>query len=304
MKLKSLFSLFSVGLIAVALSLSSAPVEAKRLGGGMNFGKSYGGYARQAKPPAAPAGSQQAKPGSAAGASQAGTPRRGGFLGPIMGLAAGGLLAAMFFGGAFEGINFFDILLIGGLIFGGMALLRSMRRPSGHHGAGQYREAPASGPSAYHSPEPAPAAAAGSSFSVPEIGSGLKGEPLSVQPAWFNELAFMSEVKNHFHALHRAWEARDLDEIRNYTTPSFFAYLQQELSRQPEHAVKTEVVNLDAQLLDLLQDGDKVVAAILFRGTERASGQLDEDFAEIWHVEHPADSADGDWALAGIQQMS
>lgn len=302
MKFKPLFTFLSVCLVATVMVLSSAPAEAKRLGGGGSFGKSYN-YLRPAKPAATPArdqlqpGGQQVKPGAT---------RKGGLAGPLMGLAAGGLLAAMFFGGAFEGINFFDILLIAGLAIGVMLLLRPFRRPAGQQASGQYREVPAGGPvTGYQRRESAvnPATASGDAFQVPNIGSGLRGESLSVQPSWFNEQAFMAEVKNHFSALHRAWEARDLDEIRSYSTVEFFAHLEQQMAREPESIGMTEISGLDAQMLDLLQDGDKVVAAILFRGTEKAEGSLAEDFAEIWHVEHPADAAQGDWTLAGIRQM-
>ncbi len=301
MKIKLLLTgAFSV-LLGATLLLTTTPVEAKRLGGGMSFGKSYN-YSRQAKPLAAPKRNDVASPAREAkpGAQQPG--RRGGWAGPLMGLAAGGLLGAMLFGGAFEGINLFDILLIGGLVFGGIWLMRALRRPAPAY----RREAPAGGPSSYsgsssHETPSHPQAADG--FAVPEIGSGLKGDKLSIAPAWFDEQTFMSEVEQHFRALHRAWERRDLDEIRQYTTPEFFAALQQQLQTKAAHEPNSEITALQAQLLDLLQDGDKVVAAILFQGEEQTEGYLPEQFAEIWHVEHPLNEPQADWLLAGIRQM-
>lgn len=308
MKFNSIFALAAVCVVAVVMVLSSGPAEAKRLGGGASFGKSYN-YSRTAKPASTPArdqaqsAGQQAKPGAAAGAAQQAGSRRGGFMGPLMGLAAGGMLAAMFFGGAFDGINFFDILLIGALVIGGLMLFKSFRKPAGAGNQGYRREVPAGGPDDFAQPEKAPGSvpSAADGFAVPAIGSGLQGEQLSEQPAWFNEHEFMAEVKNHFHTLHQAWESRNLEEVRGYTTPGFFSYLEEQMAREP--AGGSQITGLDAQLLDLLKDGDNVVAAILFRGTEKADGFLAEDFAEIWHVEHPAESAGGNWTLAGIRQM-
>ena len=42
---------------------------------------------------------------------------RGGLMGMLGGLALGGLLGSMFFGGAFENFNFMDILIFGGVAF-------------------------------------------------------------------------------------------------------------------------------------------------------------------------------------------
>ncbi len=302
------------GLIAVLLLtfttglMVSTDAEAKRLGGGMSFGgfSKKPSFSREAKPfstPAKPA-APQAKPGAAGAAGQA-AGRRGGLFGPLMGLAAGGLLAAMFMGGAFEGIQMFDILLIGALIFGVMMFLKSRR---------QTREpVPAAGPAEWQGNDRAAGSApnyarestsSGSSggFAVPEIGAGLKSEELAYTPPWFDEAAFMAEAENHYRTLQKHWDQGDMAAIAEYTTPDMFEHLKEQraaLEQQPH----TEVVQLHSQLLDVIDAGDDVIASILF------SGLINEDhapsasqFAEIWHVQHPKASAEGDWKLAGIQQ--
>lgn len=304
-------SIFMVLMVSIALGLSAAPAEAKRLGGGASFGKSYK-YKRDAKPFQTPA--QPTSPAAApAAAGAAGTAAAGkaaggrGLLGPLAGLAAGGLLAAMFFGGAFEGIQILDILLIAGIIFLIFTFMkkRAAQRPM-PAGAG-------SGPQTEQWPQqqapqpmqreaaPAPTAATGG-LNLPEIGSGLKGDSLAVNPSWFNEAEFMAEADGHFRTLQAHWDSGDMDAISEYTTPEMAANLRQEraaLTSEPH----TEVIQLHSQLLDLIQDGDKIVAAILFSGLineDRAASA--SQFAEIWHVEHDAENSNGDWLLAGIIQ--
>jgi predicted lipid-binding transport protein (Tim44 family) len=297
-KLSALFTLLVLALVTTVLV--SPPAEAKRLGGGMSFGKSYK-YSRPAAPRSAPAQNTRniGQSGNSAAAGAGRNSGRSGMMGMLGGLAAGGLLGALFFGGAFENINFFDILLLGGLVFGGMMLMKSLRRSSAQP---QVRQAPAGGPAGYQQPSPSPAPAASGGFSIPEIGSRLKGESLAVKPDWFDEQAFMKEAANHFHTLQKAWDSGDMNLIREYSTPEFFDFISREraaLSAQQE----TKILDLQPQLLDLLQDGDNVVAAILFRGYEQEGTAEPEAFADIWHVEHPANDPNADWLLAGIRKL-
>ncbi len=296
-RMKTLFSLLVVALVTTVFV--APPVEAKRLGGGINFGKSYK-YSRPAQKKVAPAPTQRnaAQQNSVnKTAAAGGNSGRGGMMGMLGGLAAGGLLAALFFGGAFENINFFDILLLGGLAFAGIALFRAMRGGAASAAAPQPAAAGAGAPQAPPMPRPAD-----TGFEVPEIGAALKGEPLSVQPEWFDERAFMAEAANHFMTLQQAWDSGDMSLIREYTTPEFFEVLSRERAKIPGQT-RTQIMNLHPQLLDLLQDGDKVVAAILFNGYEQEGGNMPEAFADVWHVEHPADDPNADWLLAGIRKM-
>ncbi len=270
--------------------LVSPDAHARRFGGGMNFGKSYK-YSRQARPwrPARSDrrnGSQQSRPSGAG---------RGRFAGPLAGLAAGGLIGAMLFGGAFNGIQLLDLLVIGFLGFLGFRLFRALagagRQPAyaraGGGGPAQFRRAQTSTPD--------------TRIPVPEIGAALEGQALSVSPDWFDETAFVDEAKQHFLRLQRAWDSGDLDEIRAYVTPEFYRALRDQLASRIGHE-QTRVQHLSVQLLDLLEDGDRVVAAILYSGEISEDGRPARPFAEIWHVEHAAKSAEGDWRIAGIRQ--
>ncbi len=299
-RLKSILVLM---IVAVVMAMFVAPsAEAKRLGGGMNFGKSYK-YSRPVPKritPKAPvkqsnAAKRNAVNSNAAGA--AGRGGRGGLMGMLGGLAAGGLLAALFFGGAFENINFFDILLLGALAFGAVMLFRLLRGGGNRPQRGYETLAT---PGGY---PPAPTEEElGPSFDIPEIGQALEGEKLSENPPWFDKPAFMADTIKHFLALQKAWDDGDLEVIREYTTPEMFEALKAERDKIPGRT-QTQIMDLRSEMLDLLRDGDKIVAAILYHGYEQEGKRMPQMFSDIWHVEHPADGPEGNWLLAGIRKV-
>ena len=112
---------FVLALLTVSV-LAIPDAEAKRMGGGSNLGRQTT-MPKQAQAPAA-APTQAQRPGAAAPAAS-GASR---WLGPLAGLAAGGLLAAMFFGGAFEGMAAMDWMLIAAMAIGAFFLFRALRR--------------------------------------------------------------------------------------------------------------------------------------------------------------------------------
>lgn len=300
-KLLTLLMVFFVTSVMIA-----PEAQAKRFGGGSSFGKSFK-YSRPAKKPAAPQqnklgqqNTSQAAPGGAA----AKTGMKGGMMGGMLGgLLAGGLLSALFFGGAFEGLQIMDILMVAGLAFIGFKLFKAFvggarqqeGRPAAYAGgAGQMPQEA--------DPAPQPVQQRSSAgFTIPEIGSSLKGEPLSITPEWFSEPMFMAEADSHFREVQDTWNKGDFEAIKGYVTPEFFDHVKGEydsLNVRPN----TRIISLDSQLLDLLQDGEEAVAAILFSGTLVENDGPYTEFAEIWHVRHPLNDADGDWKIDSIQQ--
>ena len=111
--------IFATVLMSCLLILGSIPdAEAKRFGGARSFGgkSSYNSPFKRstASKPAARSASQQKAYNQNQTARQ-GMSRRGGLMGMLGGLALGGLLGSLFFGGAFENFNFMDILIFGGI---------------------------------------------------------------------------------------------------------------------------------------------------------------------------------------------
>ncbi len=65
---------------------------------------------------------------------------------------------------------------------------------------------------------------------------------------------------------------------------------------------QTDVMQIDARLLDLSTVADRYVASVHFSGQLReAANAAAENFAEVWHLVKPVDGSHG-WLVAGIQQ--
>jgi predicted lipid-binding transport protein (Tim44 family) len=331
MKLRTLFTA-ALALLAASLLALPESADAKRFGGGGNVGKQYNTMPRQAQPPQQ---TQKATPSQGQAAAAQRAPQASGasrWLGPLAGLAAGGLLASLFFGDAFSGLQVMDFLLIALLVFGAVMLFRMLRR--GQAGptsaaAGAFGSAPPIGAATAPSrdvyarasaPEMTPdlsanpskrgeADAAGSGhrssgFIPPGMGA-MPPQPAGTDqfPHWFDGIAFIEGAKTHFIRLQAAWDQGDFQDIRDYTTPQLFAQLQRERERLGGTQY-TEVVRLQAQLLTLHQDDDLAVASVRFSGLIREEEQaVAGEFNEVWHVQHPWASPEGDWHIAGIQQV-
>ncbi|WP_133510973.1 Tim44 domain-containing protein [Candidatus Thiosymbion oneisti] len=292
--MKTLF-VFVLALFVAAPMILPDAAEAKRFGRGMSLGKQY-----RSTPRTPPRQTQRAVPNRSQAATGAAgrTSGMGRWLGPLAGLAAGGLLASLFFGDAFEGLQIMDILLVAALIFGGLMLFKAMRRnrpAAAGTGAGAYGGSVAGGGGSV--PDMMP----------PELGDPTRVEPAAGDdeaPAWFDAPGFLDGAKDHFIRLQTAWDQADFRDIRDYTTPELFAELERERNRLGEETQHTEVVTLDAELVGVQRDGDQVVASILFSGLIREEQNATADpFRELWHVQHAWESSAGDWLIAGIQQQ-
>ncbi|WP_235585216.1 Tim44 domain-containing protein [Thiomicrospira sp. XS5] len=281
--------------------------EAKRFGGGSSFGYSKKMAPKQYNTAPKPAAKSSAgSTTTAAGAKTSGASR---FLGPLAGIAAGGLLAAMLFGDGFEGIQLLDILLIALLVFMLISLLR--RRASAHQTAysghsGQGAASYDATPSPYQTREAATTDYSSHTHQTGEsiIGSGLSGEaePVLVAPDWFDEARFVEDAKSHFVAVQKAWDALDAKELQDYCTPELYNALKVEMAQLQVGTNHTEVDELNAEIADLAIDGDNFIVSVRF------SGFIKEDvdgfahaFNEIWHIRRLAEGR-GPWQIAGIQQ--
>ena len=91
-----------------------------------------------------------------------------------------------------------------------------------------------------------------------------------------------------------------MEEIREFTTDQMFAELR---STRGERGQQTDVVSLEARLLEVATEGEKYWASVAFSGLVRETpGSEPAAFSEVWHLAKPVDGSSG-WLLAGIQQM-
>ncbi|MEW8020597.1 MAG: Tim44 domain-containing protein [gamma proteobacterium symbiont of Phacoides pectinatus] len=277
-----------LSLLFTTLAIGVLPVdeaEAKRFGFGKSIGKQTTLSRQQSSGQRTTTRSTQQ---DAAGSGTVGSRATGAsrWLGPLAGLAAGGLLASLLFGDGFEGLQMMDLLVFGLLIFGAMALLRNLRQRA----APQWAGVGGLGGGPVQQPRLAPEAApAGARMETPD---------------WFDGERFAAGAKTHFIRLQAAWDGNDMRDIAEYTTPELYAALQTERLERGDERHFTEVVTLNAELVETRREGDKVVASVRIEGLIREEREgAAQAFSEVWHVVHDWDTPDGDWRVAGIQQV-
>ncbi len=122
-------------------------------------------------------------------------------------------------------------------------------------------------------------------------------------PAGFDAPAFLDEVKHRYMDLQRAWDARDLAEIRGLTTDKVFAEIQSQIKNSTE-TNNTDVLTLDADLLEIRELNSEFDAVVLFESMirEDAAGQENQVF-EVWHFVKAKSGFNAKWMLDGIQQI-
>jgi len=295
--LMKIFSLLAAVLsLGLALTLMDAEA-AKRVGGGTSSGMQRNMDAPDRTPGAAPT---QTSP--AAAASQA--PARRSWMGPIAGLAAGLGLAALAsylgFGEEFASLMMIVLLVMVALAVVGFILRRraAAQQPA-MAGTGSLHYAPAG---------PAPGASAPHGYAggaTPRSAHSFDAAPVFNNriPADFDVAGFTRQARVNFIRLQASNDAGNLDDLREFTTPEMFAELKTSLLGRGNAAQQTDVVEIDAEVLEVVEEASRDVASVRYRGSIRENNGPAESFEEIWHWVKPH-HAQGGWQLAGIQQMS
>lgn len=281
--MKNLF----LGLFMLVFSVAGVipEAEARRMGGGGNFGMQ-----RQANPAPAPrppaAAPQQSPNRQQPGAAPASAGRS--WMGPIAGLAAGLGIAALFAHlGLGEELASFVMLAL--LAFGALMLFRLVMRRGNRidDTAVQY-----AGQSAGNSRSVAP---------VQDRPSLAKG---GTSRERFDADAFARQAKVQFIRLQAAHDAGNVEDIREFTTPEVFAEIRQQMAERGGADQTTDVLELNADVIEVTEEAGRYIVSVRFSGLLRE--QVDaapEGFDEVWHLTKPVGGGAG-WLIAGIQQSA
>lgn len=277
--MKRFLILFAIALTSA--SLFSATAEAKRFGGGGTIGKQ-----RTMEPQAAPK-APAAAPAPAPGAAPAAAGNK--WLGPLAGLALGAGLGALFMGGGLGGAmgNILMLLAAGALV---MFLIAKFRKPQ--QPAMQYAGAP--------SGIPQPEQQQVFSGSAAPVSAPVAGNI----PADFPVEGFLRSAKTSFIRLQAANDRKDLNDIREYTTPEMFAEISMQMQERDDAPQKTDVITIDGVLLKVVYEGDTAIASVRFTGQLRESNGAADNVDEVWHVQKNLRDDKSVWLLAGIQQTT
>lgn len=278
------FSSLTAVILGLGLMLLTMPdlADAKRLGGGGSFG-SKPSYSKSYQKPTAPSSTptQQAAPG----ASPMGG--RGMFGGMLGGMLMGGLLGSLLFGGGFSGISFIDILLIGGGLFLLFRFLRS--RQSAPQTAG--------GPGRVHDMQPG-------AWDNLRSSQHQTSSAAEIYPPGFDAKEFLDGAKAAYTRMQASWDARDLNDLKQFTSPEVFAEIQAQAAADPGPG-KTEILLLEARLLEVKTLGNQTVATVLFDAMLREDSPAApaEQVREAWHFSRYETGGGSHWVVEGIQQL-
>ena len=280
--MKKFLMLLTIALTCLALFSTAA--EAKRLGGGSSFGKSRSIPSQEYRkaPYVAPAPMQA--PGS----------NRSKWLGPLAGLAIGAGLASML-GGGMGGMGgmgggmssiLMILVLAGGVMFLVSKFKKSQQQPDMQYADGNTLNT--------HDTLQSP------SYS----GSGYSNGISTNIPTDFPIDSFIRNSKASFIRMQAANDRKDLNDIREYTTPEVFAEISMQMQERGNVAQQTDVLSINAELLEVANDGDYTIASVHFTGQLSENNNTPENVDEIWHIQKYTKDEKAAWLLAGIQQTS
>ena len=312
--MKRTLILFLAAFAALMLTLSNL-ADAGRMGGGRSFGAQRQSVApSKSAPPAGNAAAQPTTPASPAATPPAGTPSAPAaapsgssrWLGPIAGIAAGlGLAALLSHFGLSE--DFGSLLLLGLIVVGGVFLFRMlMARREAAKPSLQYANAggrdnvrasydretrPVWSDTPKVEPRLEPAG---------DAPFGVTRKPL---PEGFDAKGFASEAKRQFIRLQGSYDAGDRETLSAVMTSEMYAEIGRELDERSPHQ-PTEIVTLDADVLEASTEGDKHWASVRFTGVVREDGEpVSKSIDEVWNLTKPVSGTSG-WLLAGITQLA
>ena len=283
--------------VMLAVLWQSVPSDARRFGGGRSFGSgsSFKFFNKKTSPSV---GSSKTATSKAPMTSS----RRGLGGGLLGGMLMGGLLGSMLMGGPFMGPNLFDLLIFGGIIFllfklfsrRRMAVQTARNQPGGP-GAGTPDMTPDTEAfwNRLRSPEAAPTTQGADTSGPRPAGIGD-----------FDEAEFLKGAKMMYQRLQKAWDARELEDIREFVSPGVYREIAAQAEEDPDPG-NTEILLVNAKILEVKPEQGVEKASVLFDVLlrEDQAGSQSNQIQEVWTFIRDRGSARAHWTLDGIQQV-
>lgn len=265
--MRKLISCFLIALFSFGLLINEA--SAKRFGGGRSFGVQRS----QSSLFSGNKGQNTAALGQRGNAS-----KWGGMLG---GLLIGGLLASLFMGnGLLNGIMTW--LILGAALFFIVSFLRRRMQPGV-----QSAQSSAFRQNSFND------------FAKTFTNSGSNSNVSSTSTD-FNAEQFLRTAKVNFIRLQSAYDQKNLQDLQEFTAPEVFAEIKMQLDERGDAPNKTEVITLNAELLDASKQAQSTIASVRFTGSIKENDDAITQLDEIWHFRQFADNSE--WVVGGIQQ--
>ncbi|HQO29916.1 MAG TPA: Tim44-like domain-containing protein, partial [Accumulibacter sp.] len=296
--MRSFASILAAVLVFGLSAISGDAEAAKRFGGGQSAGMQRQSVAPQKSPAAAPTHAAPTAGAAASGAAAA-APKRS-WMGPLAGLAAGIGLAALasHFGFGEELASMMMFALIAMLVLAVIGFMLRRRAAANPMAGNNLRYASATADNAPGQRSPVDMALP-ASRSTPAADVSTQGNI----PADFDRAAFERNAKVNFIRLQAANDAGNLDDLREFTTPEMFAEIKMNLADRSGTKQQTDVVSIEATVLDVSEENNRYIVSVHFNGLIREEQNAPaEPVDEIWHMVKPR-TGQGGWIVAGIQQV-
>ncbi len=294
--------------ILLTFTFTMEVAHAKRMGGGKSFGRTYQTAPSQPSSTGAAAQRQQAAQPSPTAQAASKAPGKGMMGGLLGGLLVGGLFAALFAGGAFEGLQFMDILMIGLLAWVALMVFRRLRKgpaaPVARAPQPAYAHAGAAAPAAMRQATSQPVFGSRREMpaAAPVAATSSHAVPFNL-PMGFDTPAFLTGATEHYRILQDAWNQNDLPKIQEYVTAELYADLLVERAALPA-AQHTEVLAVNAELVRADQQFGEAEVSIRFHGRYRDVVEaVEDDFTDIWHLTRDYTKDDAPWHIVGIESV-
>ncbi len=287
--MKRIMSALLVVAATVSL-LAVSPAEAKRMGGGSSLGMQR---TAPASAPSNPSTAPQSAPAPSGAPAPAAPPASGmsRWLGPLAGLGIGAGLMALFGSGGMGSL--LGMLALAAVAFFIVQLFR--RKPPATQPRAMQFAAAAPGPLAVNPVADFPVIAG----PVPTSANAPN------YPVGFDAEEFVRQAKKSFIRLQAANDRMDLRDIRNFTTPELYAELAAQIQERDDTTQITDVVTLNAELLEATTEQERIIASVRYTGEIREEiGGNATSFSETWHVVKDLSHSSPSWYIAGIQQSN
>lgn len=310
MKINNIVRMVAVILALSVFSTFAMPddADARRFGGGRSIGRTT------TVRPSAPAGvtsnqqhfqqqnsaiSNNAAAGAAGAAAMS---RRGMFGGLFGGLLAGTLLGSLLSGGGFAGgFGMLDLIIIGLLIYLGMKFFRN--RQQNNRSNNQYYSQQS--PSDYNNQNSNQTGQNQARNNAAAAWDNLRSERHEQTNAYqstgtFNTEEFLAGAKQLYVRMQESWDLRDIEDIKQFTSPIMHKDIEEQFKEDPNPS-KTQIILINANVLEVKQEGDYEQVAVLFDVLMKEAENTDnEQVREIWNFSRNK-AKNGTWILDGIQ---
>jgi predicted lipid-binding transport protein (Tim44 family) len=127
---------------------------------------------------------------------------------------------------------------------------------------------------------------------------------LASDPILSDPNAFLQAAKQYFTSLQTAFDNGNLEPFRDWMLPELYTDLFTQIQERGQSANHTDVLALDAEIIDQKAEQEANWVTVRFHGTTREMPNPNpQTFNEAWHFKQFHQTPNDPWKLAGIEPI-